>query len=464
MPTASTSYANGSVFTVNLRTDQSLKKFFETSAVSSRFGANEPSFDLAVVQFDDDGDPGLGQVDAAIARIREVRRAPASLVAGALVVVFIHGWHHGGEWHRNASIADDQADGDDHFHGFRRILQNLTYREMERPSSASGLPAGRRVIGVYLTWNGDPQSGFLGAVARLPRGSEASFWDRYGIAERIGAAYELRETLRRLVRAVKDVPGPESPLVLIGHSMGALMMQSAYATLLEQGELVLPPAGALAGPARVTSNGAPVLFPNLVLSLNSAADSDYARRILTAYNGLGLTKVADGTQVGYNAPLLVSVTSATDTATRDWWPRARWGRLTDGHDPTLVTHSFRIPASLSGAPCLGVRGVPDFGQSWHCIHEPRPARAATPSIRVDLPTRERTDLNDRNVEHVQYELAPTRGEWTPCLQWVFQVPGEVIAEHNEIFQPTPRALMLALIQISGAVASLARDWDDTFVP
>jgi hypothetical protein len=464
MPTASTSYANGSVFSVHLRTDQSLKKLFETRTVSSQFGANEPSFDLAVVQFDDDGRPGIGQVDAAVARVREVRQAPASLLAGALVVVFIHGWHHGGEWHRTASIPDDQPDGDDHFHGFRRILQSLTYREMERPSSASGLPAGRRVIGVYLTWNGDPQSGFLGAVARLPRGSEASFWDRYGIAERIGAAHDLRETLRRIVIAVKHEPGPESPLVLIGHSMGALMMQSAYATLLEQGALVPPPAGAPAGPTRVISNGAPVLFPDLVLSLNSAADSDYARRILTAYESLGLTKVADGAQVGYNAPLLVSVTSATDTATRDWWPRARWGRLTDGHDPTLVTHSFRLQASPSGSPCLGVRGVPDFGQSWHCIHEPRPPRAATPSILVDLPTRERTDLNDRNVEHVQYELAPRRAEWMPCLQWIFQVPEDVIAEHNEIFQPTPRALILALIQISGAVASLARDWDDTFVP
>lgn len=281
MPTASTSYGNGSVFTVHLRTDQSLTKFFDTRTVSSQLGANEPSFDLAVVQLDDDGRPGLGQVDAAVARVREVRQAPASLLAGALVVIFIHGWHHGGEWHRTASIPDDKPDGDDHFHGFRRILQNLTYREMERPSSASGLPAGRRVIGIYLTWNGDPQSGFLGAVARLPHGNEASFWDRYGIAERIGAAHDLRETLRRIVIAVKHELGPESPLVLIGHSMGALMMQSAYAALLEQGSLVLPPTGAPAGPTRVTSHGAPVLFPDLVLSLNSAADSDYARPVVS---------------------------------------------------------------------------------------------------------------------------------------------------------------------------------------
>jgi hypothetical protein len=158
------------------------------------------------------------------------------------------------------------------------------------------------------------------------------------------------------------------------------------------------------------------------------------------------------------------VTSAADTATSVWWPRAQWPRVTDGHDPTLATHFFRPQTPPLGSPCAGIQGAPDFGQSWHCIHEPRPPRAATPSILIDLPRRERTDRNDRNVPHDQYELVPQRGDSTACLQWIFQVPKEVIAEHNEIFQPQPRALILALIQVSGAVASLAEDWDDTFVP
>jgi hypothetical protein len=175
-------------------------------------------------------------------------------------------------------------------HGFRLILQNLAYREIERYSNGS--PTGRRIVGVYLTWNGDPQGGFYGALAHLPRGSEASFWNRYGVAERVGAANDFRDALRRIVTAVKHDPGHESPLVLLGHSMGALMMQSAFATLLEQGALVKPSVGATVEPTRVTSNGAPVLFPDLVLSLNSAADSEFARRILAAYRTLGLTKVA----------------------------------------------------------------------------------------------------------------------------------------------------------------------------
>ena len=55
------------------------------------------------------------------------------------------------------------------------------------------------------------------------------------------------------------------------------------------------------------------------------------------------------------------------------------------------------------------------------------------------------------MPHDQYRMAPQRGESTTCLQWIFQVPKEVIPDHNEIFIPKARALMLALIQISGAV-------------
>jgi hypothetical protein len=198
--------------------------------------------------------------------------------------------------------------------------------------------------------------------------------------------------------------------------------------------------------------------------LNSAADGDFARHILAAYQSLGLTKVADGGRVRYNAPLFASVTSAGDTATSVWWPRARWGRLTDGHDPTLTTHTFRQQTPPLGSPCLGIQGPRDFGQNWHCIHVPHPPRAATPAILIDVPARERRDLTDRIVQHDQYALASQRGESTACLQWIFHVPQEVIPDHNTIFTSKARSLILALIQISGAVASLARDWDDTFVP
>jgi hypothetical protein len=53
-------------------------------------------FDIAVVEFDDAGAFARpGQLDAATECIKAAReRTPA----GALVVVFIHGWHHNARW------------------------------------------------------------------------------------------------------------------------------------------------------------------------------------------------------------------------------------------------------------------------------------------------------------------------------------------------------------------------------
>src|SRR6185503_10800327 len=148
---------------------------------------NQSSFDLAVVQFGDDGRfVDASQITAAATRIREVRCSPD--VHGALVVVFVHGWHHGAKWYRTSSIADNEPDGDDHFHGFRLMLQSLAYREVERPSAADGSPTGRRIVGIYLTWNGDPKGGVRGLLARLPGARQTSFGNRYAVAERIGAA------------------------------------------------------------------------------------------------------------------------------------------------------------------------------------------------------------------------------------------------------------------------------------
>jgi hypothetical protein len=215
----------------------------------------------------------------------------------------------------------------------------------------------------------------------------------------------------------------------------------------------------------VTSHGNPVLLPDLVLSVNSAADGEIARRILAEYRQRGLEKIAEGPRVRYQAPLFASITSTADGATSRWWRIARPGRFTDGHDPQLATHDLRLIVPSPRPPCLAIDG-PDFGQNWHCIHLPNPANtAATPVIPIDLPAEERQGINHKAVKHDHYELQPQGGDTTkPHLQWIFQVSRKVIKNHNDIFNSRARSLMLALIQMSGAVASLARHWDDTFVP
>jgi hypothetical protein len=46
--------------------------------------------------------------------------------------------------------------------------------------------------------------------------------------------------------------------------------------------------------------------------------------------------------------------------------------------------------------------------------------------------------------------------------WIFQIPPRISAEHNDVFNNRCSLLTLALMQISGAVMSLAEDWRDSF--
>ena len=73
-------------------------------------------------------------------------------------------------------------------------------------------------------------------------------------------------------------------------------------------------------------------------------------------------------------------------------------------------------------------------------------------------------MADVAVRHDRYTITPRVSPDERRLMWVFQVPGEIIGDHNDIFNSRARSLTLALIQISGAVASLAEDWAHSFEP
>ena len=234
---------------------------------------NSQSYDLAILRFDDTGaliDPQeLSAIQACIANARHNPN-------GAVVMLFIHGWHHSVDWNR----ADDT--GDEHFKAFRKVLGALMLREAER---YHGRPngGGRRLVGIYLAWNGDPAMRWL---ARTPALTHASFWNRYRVASRIGAGSALRDALRLVVAATKGPlsPGggdvPESPLVLIGHSMGALMLESAFLALLKAPDRPLVhEVPAQHSVVEVRQNGVRVSFPDVVIALNSAANSSIMHEI-----------------------------------------------------------------------------------------------------------------------------------------------------------------------------------------
>jgi hypothetical protein len=131
---------------------------------------------------------------------------------------------------------------------------------------------------------------------------------------------------------------------------------------------------------------------------------------------------------------------------------------TDGHDASLFTHEFKSDTpNVTSQP----KGFLDYGQDWHSLRAPVPAQTATPAFFIDLPKWKRQGLADQ-PEHERYKLAPLADFDTPHLAWVFQVPKEISNGHNDIFNFRARLLVMALIQISGAVMSLAEDFERNF--
>ena len=404
-------------------------------------GPRDQSFDLVVIELDDDGRlEDQAQVERASEWIMARRQSDFKL-EGVIVVVFVHGWHHGARWE------------DTHLTAFRRVLRALALREMERPDS-------RRVIGVYLAWHGDPPGYWFRDTAVL---THLSFYNRYKTAKRISQGNDLYETLRTIIARTKESPAGLVPgqLVLVGHSMGGLIVESGLRRLIEGHDLLQ--AAQAAGPWPVTTHiaGQPVVFPDAVLSLNSAADSRICRAIDDLLEAMNVSKSAASPTVSYAPPVLISATSTADRATGLAWRVTQpWNRTT-GHDHSLLTHDFRgEEGTVEAKP---YPGASDFGQNFHVLRPPDPDHSKTPRIRVDLPVRDRTGRNDR-PPHRRYRLDP-RGPVDQARRiWNFQLPPELVKDHNDIFNSRASSLLLALMQISGTVESLAPDWEHSFEP
>lgn len=450
MVSQSSLYPSSAVFTVGLEYAPS-EPVEKIDPGRSAKPPNDQTFDLAVVEFNDDGslvDPA--QRSEAVDCISAARESNPN---GALVVVFIHGWHH-------SARPDDK-----HFAEFRRILMSLTLREAERYHPE---PSGRRVVGIYLAWQGDPPSGF--AALNDTWLTHLSFFGRYRTAKKIGDGNAFGMTIKEIVERTKGPPPsampqqPESPLTFLGHSMGALMLESAFLALLRHGDTALAPASAssTAKCVQVKHLGTPVSFPDAVIAINSAADSRITRAIVEELGARNLSKSASSNGISFSPPLFVSATATHDWATRLIWRFAPFNffRKTGGHDKTLLTHALN--RSEADVICLR-KSAPDFGQGWSCLRPPEPAGVASPKISIDLPERE-PSLTNGDPNFKRYRLAPLGDQEQAHRAWIFQLPPSVSKEHNDIFNLRLSLFILSLMQISGAVASLAEDWQDNFEP
>jgi hypothetical protein len=126
--------------------------------------------------------------------------------AGALVVVFVHGWHH------------SAAPGDAYVCGLSDVLASV--EQMERGAAVPAHRAPRDVMGIYVGW---PGAMYPNELAN----SVTTFWNRLAAADRLGAKDGV---LRRLFAGLSPrLAGARagtradrrSSLLVVGHSMGA---------------------------------------------------------------------------------------------------------------------------------------------------------------------------------------------------------------------------------------------------
>lgn len=163
-------------------------------------------YSLATVEIDDQGQlQKRDQLDLMLNKLKSVE--------SALIIVFVHGWHH------NSQGATPEEHEDLNIQNFRSQLAAISTEEKNNTNP-------RRVFGVYVGWRGDS--------IEVDGLNVATFWDRKNTAEEVGHL-GLTETLLRLeeIRDKKNTAEskPKSRLVVVGHSFGGAAVFSATAQI-----------------------------------------------------------------------------------------------------------------------------------------------------------------------------------------------------------------------------------------
>jgi pimeloyl-ACP methyl ester carboxylesterase len=201
------------------------------------------------------------------------------------VVLYIHGWKH-----------DASADDTDYRHFTDRI------QKLQAANNGS-----RQVLGVYIGWNAAP---------KLPPFSfrwinNLTFWSKEHIADRIAQSAVVTKIISAIGAMRETTPLGSDQFVVIGHSFGARILFSAVGqTLIYETEKAHP--GFPGGMYKIAGGPA-----NAVVLLNPAFEAS----IYTALDDVFRNEEHFSPE---QLPLLLSISSKGDQATRIAFPIGQW--------------------------------------------------------------------------------------------------------------------------------------------
>jgi|SoiMethySBSTD1v2_1073268.scaffolds.fasta_scaffold182432_3 hypothetical protein len=282
------------------------------SKLSKEYEASESGI-VRVIRLTDDGEfVDRCELTDAIYEIRNCRESE-------LIVWYIHGWKH------NADKEDSDRNN------FERLIKKLAEKQSDEGDR-------RRVVGIYIGWDGAVGPAFL---------RNLSFWNRKRAADRISQSSVLTKIFAAIKYARKQEAGEFTArdlTIMIGHSFGARILYTATSQVLidevqrRHPGKVKSSYGVIAGPADLIL----LLNPALEASVFTAMHS-VRRRDSTWWESIDARQQA----------LLLAISSVNDWATGVAFPlgqllsfaRRDRQRHTLGNYEHYVTHRLQAAKS-----------------------------------------------------------------------------------------------------------------------
>jgi hypothetical protein len=384
-----------------------------------------PAYWLSFVEFDDRGemfDPR--QLTHAVESIKAAQEQASGTGSnnGVNVVLFIHGWKN------NAS------DKSGNVWGFRRSLKSIVRVFPATPT-----------VGIYIGWRGDAvRPAFLKQLTIRDRGEKS----------RNLANAHTTEALLSIIMAAKgaDFERRDTRLILVGHSFGAAVLESALTqTLINQvmrahrgkesehrhPSVNCPPPDAdsetqAAAKKEAAQDEGSEIRPiaDLVVYINQAAAANTSFQTLEFLkrHGVAFSGVRD-------VPLIINIASEADSATGLAFPGSQFV-------------FFRARNSLRKYPC----NLFGFQNQTRLFYETTAHIGALHSHTI-----QKSELSNRTggqitkahlnikVDGACYDVIPIDGAVNNTPYWVSHLPARIVPDHSTIFTPQFETFLTSVI-------------------
>jgi len=400
-------------------------------------------FTIGVIELSDDGHvKDIRQRDDVFRELKRVARGGDVVSAaspGAVVVTFVHGWHH------QAKVCDENLSC------YRRVMEGLVQRKGDRANKGP-------VFGIYIGWRGE-------STHRL---ANLTFYNRKAAAHRVGSLagkdllLELGQMHRDLDREVRQASGGDRyvNMVTVGHSFGGALVYSAVESLS------VSEYGGVHGVGYPVCHGTkPVRsgVGDLVVLVNPAFE---AKR----YQYFAEDITAPGSYADDQRPVLLTVASTADEAVGVAFPlgRALWlvwhpGAWHDGraeitglgHYGPYSTHrlifagqeekpaelkSLTNEEALKRCDLLEERKKGRVRSTCDCsypVYKNAPASEAGPPMqgRSQTPTLLLEGSGSVHALHEDVTLQPIAASYKHIPYIVASAPANLISGHNDIYNP-----------------------------